>query len=132
MTKDIVARERISTIEALLAERDRRYTERFDGQEQANKVALEAAEKAVLKAEDAAGRRFDSVNEFRQTLSDQAAQFVTRKEVEALFLGVNATLGRLETGAAASAGRGAGVSALIGYLIGAGGLVIAVAAMVLR
>ena len=34
-------------------------------------AALQSAERAVLKAETAAERRFASVNEFRQTLSDQ-------------------------------------------------------------
>jgi hypothetical protein len=38
----------------------------------------------VTKAEIATERRFEGVNEFRATLSDQAAQFVTRREFESL------------------------------------------------
>lgn len=47
-----------------------------------NKAALEAAEKAINKAEQATERRFASVNEFRQTLTDQAASFMPRAESE--------------------------------------------------
>jgi hypothetical protein len=53
---------------------------------QAEKVALAlaSADKAVSKAESATERRFEGVNEFRQTLSDQAREFVTRREFETL------------------------------------------------
>ena len=43
---------------------------------------MNAAEKAVLKAEAASERRFESVNEFRATLADQAARLMPRAEVE--------------------------------------------------
>lgn len=46
-------------------------------------AALKSAETAVAKAEQATEKRFDSVNEFRKTLTDQAAEFPTRKEVSA-------------------------------------------------
>jgi len=52
-----------------LEERDKRYDERFKAQEA-----------AILKAEAATERRFQSVNEFRQTLSDQATGFFMRNE----------------------------------------------------
>lgn len=45
--------------------------------------AMIAAEKAIIKAETATEKRFDSVNEFRQTLSDQAASFLSRNEYSA-------------------------------------------------
>lgn len=45
-------------------------------------AALIAAEKAVDKANDASERRFESVNEFRAQLTDQAATFVRRDEVD--------------------------------------------------
>jgi hypothetical protein len=45
------------------------------------KAALTAAETAVNKAEVATEKRFESVNEFRKTLTDQTAQFMTRDEV---------------------------------------------------
>jgi hypothetical protein len=43
-------------------------------------VALAASEKAIGKAELASERRFEGVNEFRATLSDQAATFLPRAE----------------------------------------------------
>lgn len=91
---------------ALLAERDTRLhdlreadnlrlQQRFDASEAALKAALlaadtatqtamTAAEKAVAKAETATEKRFESVNEFRQTLSDQTQTFISRVEFEAL------------------------------------------------
>ncbi len=56
-------------------------------------AALAAAEKAVTKAEEASSKRFESVNEFRQTLSDQTATFLTRKEAMAALTAVVAVIG---------------------------------------
>jgi hypothetical protein len=75
---------------------DLRYQQRFDAQQQALSAALVAgekavnaalisAERAVAKAESAAEKRFESVDEFRQTLTDQAQTFLTRVEGEARF-----------------------------------------------
>ena len=50
--------------------------------ERAVATALLSAEKAVTKAELAADKRFEAVNEFRQTLSDQTATFMPRTEAE--------------------------------------------------
>jgi hypothetical protein len=57
--------------------------ERHVAQQAAVHSALVSAEKAVEKAEVAAEKRFESVNEFRQQLSDQAATFMSRTEVDA-------------------------------------------------
>lgn len=46
-------------------------------------TALSNQEKAVTKAETAAEKRFESVNEFRAQLTDQAATFVSRLEADA-------------------------------------------------
>ena len=116
----------VEVIKATLSERDRRYGERFDAQERANSLALDAAEKAVLKAEGAAEKRFEAVNEFRATLADQAGSFATRAEMNAEFRAVNAALSRLETKDASNAGRGSGMTQLWGYLVGGAGIIIAV------
>jgi len=71
-------------IKALLAQMELRYQQRFDAQTSAINAALQAAKEAVTKAEMATERRFASVNEFRQTLSDQAATFISRTEFNAL------------------------------------------------
>lgn len=64
----------------LMRETDRRYEERFIAQEKAAKDTLTATKEAILKAEAAAEKRFEGVNEFRQTLSDQASTFMPRIE----------------------------------------------------
>src|ERR1700726_2034245 len=77
----------------LLDERDRRYAElraadqeslklALNSQEKAVAAALAAADRAVSKADFATEKRFDAVNEFRATLSDQAAHLMPRAECE--------------------------------------------------
>jgi hypothetical protein len=61
--------------DAILRDRDLRYDQRFVAQQEGIRTALLAAEKAVTKAETATERRFDSVNEFRAQLTEQAATF---------------------------------------------------------
>lgn len=91
-------------LQALLVEADKRNQQRFDGQEKAVSAALQAAKEAVTKAETAAEKRFDSVNEFRQQLSDQAASFMPRREAEQR-LGVLEAQGNRQGGREDGAGR---------------------------
>jgi phosphopantetheinyl transferase (holo-ACP synthase) len=81
MNPDIPQRVPIKEhFEAILVEKDKRYEQRFNDQEKAVSAALTAAKEAVVKAETAAEKRFDSVNEFRKTLSDQTSTFIPRPE----------------------------------------------------
>lgn len=64
-------------------ELDLRHNQQHDSQALSVAAALEAANLATAKAERAVEQRFQSVNEFRSTLSDQAAQFITRTEAQA-------------------------------------------------
>lgn len=50
----------------------------FLAADKAVQAALISAEKAVAKAENSSDKRFDGVNEFRQTLADQAKEFAER------------------------------------------------------
>ncbi len=99
-----------STAIARLAERiannDRRYDERWRADQQAVKealaaaekavsAALSAAEKAVEKAELATAARFESVNEFRAQLGDQARTLMPRAEFETQHAEVVRQLGEL-------------------------------------
>jgi hypothetical protein len=68
---------------ALLA-LDERTHERVNAQEDVARAAMVAAAIASDKAERATEKRFDGVNEFRETLKNQQALFVTRSEVYAL------------------------------------------------
>jgi BMFP domain-containing protein YqiC len=73
-------------------------------------AALSAAEKAVAKAEMAAEKRFESVNEFRGTLSDQAATFPTRAEVGAQNEALSARISALEATSQRSTGHDTGAT----------------------
>lgn len=116
----------IAVLRAVIEEMDRRYVAMSAAQERATKVALEAQEKAILKAEAAAEKRFDSVNEFRKTLTDQAGTFATREAVNGQVESLKADIKRIENQNAAVAGRGLGMSQLWGLLMGAAALLTAV------
>lgn len=84
-----------SSIEAMkqaLAAADLRYQQRFDAQaealaaafsaaKEAVSAALAGADRAVLKAELAADKRFEALNELRQMLNDTIKILMTRQEV---------------------------------------------------
>jgi hypothetical protein len=70
---------------------------RFAAQESAVHAALAAAEKAVGKAEAAAEKRFESVNEFRDALSDASALNVSRQEYESGNRELNARVSSIST-----------------------------------
>ena len=67
-------------ISAIVEANDRRYEQRFKDSQTAVDAALNAAKEAVLKAEDASEKRFEGVNEFRQTLGDQQRTLMPRIE----------------------------------------------------
>jgi hypothetical protein len=87
--------QRIDNLETLLDERYRTQTTAIDaafkaqqaavaagfaGSERTAQAGLTAAREASDKAEKAADKRFESVNEFRGQLSDQAATLISRAE----------------------------------------------------
>lgn len=132
----------LAHLQMAIDEADRRYEQRFVAQEKAVAFALDAAKEAVLKAEIASEKRFDSVNEFRQTLSDQTNTFLPRAEAEQRikqnsdkidaskdlaverFSLLLSRLDKLE-------GRSTGMKDGWGYLVGAIGLAATVIAIVI-
>jgi hypothetical protein len=58
------------------------YDQRMIDQEKAVAAAFDASNKAIEKSETASEKRFASVNEFRQTLTDQATTFLPRQEAD--------------------------------------------------
>lgn len=94
-------------------ERDKRYAQRFDGQEKANTIALVAQEKAVAAALQAAERA------------------VLKAEVanEAGFASVRDKLDQLATRFERGEGKSSGISAGWGILIGVVGIAGAVTAI---
>ena len=80
--KDLLE-ERTSNIKAIIDINDKNYCHRFENLSEMTHMALTNADKATTKAEAAIEKRFDSVNEFRLTLSDQTQTFLTRAEFDA-------------------------------------------------
>jgi hypothetical protein len=76
---------RISNIEAHIIASQK-------GMEKATEFALDAKDKATEFARISMEKRLDSMNEFRQTLSDQAALFITRDQHEALIKSIDTRL----------------------------------------
>lgn len=113
-------------LQALMVEADKRNQQRFEAQEKAVTAALQAQKEAVIKAETAAERRFESVNEFRQQLSDQAVTFMPRREAEQR-LGVLEAQGNRQGGREDGAGRfGATLISIASILIAAASVAFAV------
>lgn len=139
--------------DTVLTEQDRRYEARFvaseqavttsfSAQEKAINAALAAQQAAVNKAELASDKRFESVNEFRSQLGDQARTFMPRTEAEAL---IKALGEKLETGLKSvsdkldavvaridrNEARGVGNQQVWGYVAAAIGVMVGIAGLVL-
>jgi len=84
-------------IDTQLDDLKRLLDERYVSQQREVLAALTSAEKAVTKAETAAEKRFESVNEFRGQLSDQANTFMPRPEGD---IRINAVSEKIDVNAA--------------------------------
>jgi hypothetical protein len=127
--KDERARRDIAVLAARMEERDRAQEQRFLAQEAAQTLALTAQEKAVLKAEAATERRFEGVNEFRQTLADQQQTFIGRSEADARFTSMEEKLSIVIGQVSNADGRRTGADSLrtlIFGLLGAAGVLVAI------
>lgn len=119
-------------VDTLLAELDHRYEQRFEGQQTGLQAALSSANADRVRAEASMERRFEGVNEFRQTLSDQANTFIPRAEavqradanatrIAELAERVRGLEGERKGGATASGS----IYAAAGLFVGLGGLAVA-------
>lgn len=120
----------VRDLRTLLDERYATQTKALDAAfvaaEKAVSTALDSAEKAVAKAELSAERRFESVNEFRAQLADQAGHFVTRVEFDAKVDALSdrmAEMGRVQERAA---GKDTGTTAARASVITGAGLLVAI------
>jgi hypothetical protein len=111
-------RDQLKAFKELMEERDRRYGERFQSTDEKTGLALTSSEKAVTKAEVATEKRFDSVNEFRGSLKDQAATLIPRVEADARFKTLEDKIEDLKKAALRN------VLTIVGILIAAAGLLI--------
>jgi hypothetical protein len=122
----------------VMEERDKRYRDRFLAQDEKTSLALTAAKEAVLKAENATEKRFEAVNEFRSTLSDQAALLMTKAEANSRIGGQDdkltifkEELTRLREARSETKGHASGVSATLAMMFAVAGLAIGVLTMLL-
>lgn len=91
--------------------------QRLDSMDKALTAALQATKEAIQKAENANERRFDSVNEFRAQLGDQARSFMPRIEAEQRMNQLNDEILRLKAKDERNSGRAGGISGLAAALI---------------
>lgn len=95
-------------LEAAIAGLKEAFGQMVKHQQELTAQALASADKAVLKAEVAAEKRFESVNEFRATLSDQQSQLATKTEVNLRFKALEDRVNSVVEDAREIKGRGAG------------------------
>lgn len=75
--------ERVSALDRLMEAKFVTFDVMVSSQAEKVLLALNAADKAVSKAETATEKRFEAVNEFRGQLADQASTLVSRTEFAA-------------------------------------------------
>lgn len=133
--------EKVNAIYLLLTEYNTRYTERFNAQEKAINLSITssdkavqaaertvaavmiAAEKAIVKAEIAYDKRFDSINEFRAVLTDQQTSLVRKSEMEVKFVALEDKVTLLYNIQLEQKGKLAAQNLLWIYFMGAVGVV---------
>jgi len=98
---------------------------RFDAQQKAVEAALASADRAVVKAETAADKRFDSVNEFRKTLTDETQTFVPRAEYGQAYKALEDKVADLTVRVNANENRSVGSAQTWAYMFGALGFIMA-------
>lgn len=87
----------ISGIKETLREQDDRNRERFAAAKEQVTLALVGADKAITKADIATEKRFEGVNEFRQTLADQASNLMPRAEYTVQHQALSEKVGLIDT-----------------------------------
>ena len=97
----------------------------FDDAEKLLRTIHEASERAINKAEIQQEKRMDSLNEFRAQLKDQQILLITRAEADAKFAAISDTLVDMKDRMTRNEGKASAYSASWGYLVGGGGLLIA-------
>lgn len=76
---------------------------------------FDALERAQEKADRELAAKFTTVNEFRGTLSDQAATLVTKDKIDAIIGAFNSRIGNLEQAQARQEGKASQTSVYIAY-----------------
>ena len=122
----------IDNLKMLIDANDKNYNQRFENVIQATKSALDAADRAVNKAEMASEKRFDAVNEFRATLSDQQRTLMPRNEAELMIKSINEKVDALNLTTIARQSEKQGIGQGWGYAVGVVGLISLIVSCILR
>ena len=115
---------------SLIGANDHRYEQRFLDQERSVTTAMAAAKEAVLKAENAAERRFEGINEFRAALGDQQRTLMPRTEAEEKFRTLEKQLDALARTVSDRVAERRGVAGGWGYAVGVSGFVFLIISLV--
>lgn len=83
-----VAEAEVNRIDSDIKKLNILLDERSVAQEKAVNAALKATQEAINKSDTATEKRFEGVNEFRRTLSDQTSTFIPRAEFAASHKGL--------------------------------------------
>jgi hypothetical protein len=98
----------------LMTERDLRDLQRYEASRDALHAALGCAKEAIDKADAAYEKRFDNINQWKQTFSELSGKMVTRMEYsssyEALKDKIEEASGRIKIIEGKSTGIGASIS----------------------
>lgn len=92
--RELMAKE-IDGIRTELESQSKLGKERLEGIQRETKLAADASERAIAKAETANEKRFEALNEFRASLSDQTSSFLPREVAEAQFAEVRRSIAEL-------------------------------------
>jgi hypothetical protein len=120
----------LDSFKELMEERDKRYSQRADSQDKAVATALATSKEAILKAETATDKRLEGLNELKGMAQDQAATFARISEVNLRFDAVNKTVEQLSDTIKQKVAATSGMKELWGYIVGAVGVLLAVAAII--
>lgn len=77
---------------SVLNEREDKYVQKFEALKESLSAVVVSLEKAVLKAEVATEKRFESVNEFRKQMGDMQTTLAPKSEVNMRFDAANARI----------------------------------------
>ena len=122
--KEWILRAVTEMVTGILDERDRRYEERWNAQQE-----------ALRKVEDATEKRFESVNEFRKTLDDQQRTLMPRSEADVIFRGLTDKFAAMKETVDRLLSERAGIKGGWGYSVGVIGLILtilSIAALIMR
>ena len=100
----------LTTVKAIIDERDIRYTQLADAKEKAISAALAAAEKAVTVAEINSQKWRENANEWRQAMDDREAQFVKADNFGTTVANIEKDIKELKGRIDIHDGKGAGVN----------------------